>query len=196
MEPDAAQFLSMNATQWLYTCILLATIAAIIYGPIKAVKITRKLDKENEDRSRKLAVFRSLMKTRQARLSAEHVGAINLIEIEFYGTNPIVDSYSAYIRHLNAPLPAKDEQDHFFEERNDLFVDLLQTIGNELNYDFDKRDLGRLAYAPVAWELDERRLRYNQGLLTDLLEGKRSLPISTAQGGRAGPFPPPPEIEG
>ena len=140
--------------EWLTLGVLVLTIVAIVYGPIKAVQITRKRDEEREDRNRKLAVFRTLMQTRRSRTNQDHVGALNLIELEFYEVEPVRTAYRAYIRHLGSPLPATDQQPRYFEERDDLYADLLQTMGTALSYVFDKRELMRQAYIPVLWEDD------------------------------------------
>lgn len=168
------------------------TIFAIIIGPIMAVKVTRKMDEERGDRQRKLDVFRTLMKTRQVRLSPDHVTALNLIELEFYEKTSVTTPYRAYIKHLSFAMPTPENQDLYFEERHDLFVDLLQALGKELGYMFDKHELERLGYAPSGWERDEAIQRKNAYLLSELLEGKRPLPISSMQVTADSPFPPPP----
>lgn len=170
------------------------TVVAIVVGPIAAVKITRKMDEERSARERKFDVFRILMKTRQVRLSHEHVTALNLIELEFYGCTNVTAPYRTYIQHLYSPMPAIEEQDRYFEERHDLFVDLMHALGKELGYVYDKRELERLSYAPMGWERDENIQRKNAFLLSEILEGKRPFPISSMQIQVASPFPPPPSI--
>ncbi len=191
---DTTLILGMSPFEIIYIGFLILTIIAIFFGPIKAVKITRKMDKERDIRERKLEVFRSLMKTRRIRLSSEHVTALNLIELEFYKKTLVTKPYREYIKHLSSPLPASDQQEHYFTERDDLFVNLLQGLGEELGYNFDKKDLDRLSYTPVGWEQDESTQKKNARLLSELLEGKRPLPITSMQVTNNSPFPPPPEI--
>lgn len=185
--------LGLKLVEWINICILIATIAAIIYGPIKAVKVTREIDEERAHRARKLDVFRALMKTRQSQLSPDHVGALNLIVVEFYENKAVTTAYSEYIKHLNSPLPLPNQQERYFEERRDLFVTLLQAIGSSLGYSFDKHDLSRLGYHPMGWQDDENLQRQNAKMLSELLHGKRPLPISHMQSAPQSPFPPPPE---
>lgn len=177
-------FLGLEASDWIM-------IAAVIAGPILAVWVTRFHDSRNEKRSRQLAILRSLLKTRQLRIDPEHVGALNLIDIEFYGVKPINAAYGAYIRNLGAPFPNEHGQAAFFDERHDLFVALLHSIGTHLGYEFDKHDLGRRGYMPTAWGSEQERLAKNSALLTELLEGKRSLPVFSLHSSH-GLFPPPP----
>lgn len=185
----------MLLSDWLNAGILIATIAAIIYGPIKAVKITREMDDKKAKETRRVDIFRNLMRTRQIQLDSEHVYALNLVEIEFYGEDKIVGAYRSYINHLNTPLPPVDAQDKFFEDRRDLFIDLLYIIGKTVGYEFDRRDLGKFGYVPVGWGNEADRQRYLQHLLIEVLENKRPFPITPMLSGSANPFPPTPEIE-
>jgi hypothetical protein len=171
------------------------TLLAILVGPILAVLVTRYQDRKKELQARRVDIFRTLMKTRQLRLSPDHVAALNLIELEFYGRTKVIEPYRAYMQHLSSPLPTPTEQDRYFEARHDLFVDLIGALGKELGYAFDKHDLARFSYAPTGWERDETRQRQNAALLTDILEGKRALPV-TPMTGNQGIYPPAPQIDG
>ncbi|MER2509984.1 MAG: DUF6680 family protein [Amaricoccus sp.] len=178
--------------EWVNSTILLATIFAIIYGPIRAVQVTRKLDREREAQDRKSSIFRDLMRTRAIRLDPLHVGALNLVEVEFYGNDKVIGAYQLYVQHLSTSAPSADADNAFFQERLDRFIDLLFEIANTLGYKFDKRDLERRAYSPQGWETDLGTQRRNAALLSEVLEGRRALPISNFTGA-SGPFPPRPE---
>lgn len=169
------------------------TIVAIIVGPIAAVLITRFLDRRNERKRRQNEILTSLMRTRATRLSAEHVGALNIIQLEFHEKEPIITAYQKYIEHLSAPLPPVDEQSHFFEQREGLFLTLITEIAKHLHYTFDKRDLDTLSYSPKGWYDQETVQIQNSFMLAELLTGKRALPITLNQQTEDSPFPPPPE---
>lgn len=169
------------------------TIVAIIVGPIAAVLITRFLDRMNERKRRQNEILTSLMRTRAARLSAEHVGALNIIQLEFHAKEPIIAAYQNYIEHLSTPLPPVDEQPRFFEQREGLFLTLITEIAKHLHYTFDKRDLGSLSYFPRGWHDQETVQIQNSLMLAELLTGKRTLPITLNQQTGDSPFPPPPE---
>lgn len=157
--------------------ILAATIVAIIVGPIMAVKVTRRHDDEKWRRDRRMAVLRDLMKTRGVRLDPVHVAALNVIELEFYGERLVQVAYKSYIRHLCSPLPMPDQQERYFEERFELFLDLIQELGRSLGLAFDRGDISRLAYSPVGWEQDQQMQRKNMALFADLLEGRRAINV-------------------
>jgi hypothetical protein len=54
------------------------TIVALIAGPIMAVLITRHLDDQRMYKARHMDVFRTLMRTRRAVLSSDHIGAAHV----------------------------------------------------------------------------------------------------------------------
>jgi hypothetical protein len=45
-------------------------------------------------------VFRTLMRTRRMRLNPDHVGALNLVEIEFYRQADVIAAWETYWEHL------------------------------------------------------------------------------------------------
>ena len=63
----------MQFKDWLNVAILVATIAAIIIGPIAAVRITVRSEMSREKLRRKYETFHALMRTRRVTLSLEHV---------------------------------------------------------------------------------------------------------------------------
>lgn len=68
----------MNIDTW-------AVVLATFLGPIFAILVSRFLEKRASLENRRLWTFRTLMATRRIGLSAEHVGALNTVEVDFYG---------------------------------------------------------------------------------------------------------------
>ena len=66
---------------WNDVAIMLATFL----GPIAAVQAQKYLERRREVENRKISVFYALMATRSARISPEHVRALNSISLAFYG---------------------------------------------------------------------------------------------------------------
>lgn len=137
------------------------------------------------------------MKTRRHRLDPVHVGALNLIDLEFYGVRRVKQAFRDYIKHLGLPPLSEGTPgwENFYEEREDLLTTLLYEIGTVLGYSYDKRDLGKLAYGPVGWNTDQNLQRGNLVLLNEILEGRRALPVTPMQPPPQNPFPPTPEIK-
>ena len=69
------------------------TIAAIILGPILAVQAQKWIERKSTRKERRLALFKALMSTRATRLSPLHVEALNMIDIEYYDNQKIVDAW-------------------------------------------------------------------------------------------------------
>lgn len=172
----------------------IATLAAIVVGPILAVLVTRVLDRAGEKRRRKFEVFKSLMQTRGLRLDPVHVAALNVVEIEYYNEKEVRDAFRAYVEHLSAPMPAVEEQPRFFDQRSDLFMNVLSKMGSVLKLQFDKRDLERLSYVPQGWDNDQALQRRNMQLLGQVLGGERAIPVTSILPGPS-PYPEPPKLE-
>lgn len=193
-------FWSLQFKDVLTILVLCATIFAIYYGPIKAVQITRENDTKHEKRRRQFDVFHALMKTRRFNLAPDHVMALNLVQVEFYGHERIDTAYRAYIALLYSKFPAPEdpEAERFWQAKQDALYNLMHEIGEELGYKFDKRDMERLAYGPQGWQNDEDQQRALRSLLVDLLAGKRAMPVIDFEKlmKAAGKFPPPPSIDG
>ncbi|KAA3451643.1 hypothetical protein C7I87_06455 [Mesorhizobium sp. SARCC-RB16n] len=184
---DAVVFLGMR---W----IDIATITAIVVGPILAVAVDRFQQRWTERKRRRLPIFRDLMGTRKARLDPVHVGALNLIDLEFYQVERVMVPFRAYMDSLYVPMPMPEAQERFFDHRNDLFVGLLHAIGRELGYAYDKHDLEKLAYGPTGWNNDQNMQRQNMTLVNELLSGVRALPVTAMQPTSQNPFPPAPTV--
>lgn len=172
----------------------LATLLAIVVGPITAVLVTRFIDYKSEAKARRITVFRNLLQTRGIRLDPLHVASLNVIELEFYKSEKVRSAFKAYIQHLASPMPPTEEQDPYFAQRSDLFTELLSEMGKELNYSFDKRDLDRHSYVPRGWGDDNDLQRHNAALINDLLSGRRAIPVTNALA-NPGQFPEAPIIE-
>lgn len=169
---------------------------AIIAGPILAVWVEKMRQERADARDRKLAVFRSLMRTRRLRLDPEHVGALNLVDLEFYGCARVIQALEAYMDNLSGPIPPESEIDRFTSRRTDLLISLIFEIGKELKFSFDKKDLEKSSYGPAAWQTEQDTARQNLIYVNEMLSGKRALPVTAMQPPSANPFPPPPSSLG
>ena len=161
------------------------TILAILFAPIIALRVSARLDRDKELRKRQLDIFTTLMATRSAILSPEHVKALNAIDIEFYRNAEIIGSWRIYLDHLNYSniqgQKPKNEQEWkiWGEKSQELLVDLLEKMASALNFKFSKVDIKRAHYRPQAYldiETDQTIIRKG---LTQIFEGKKWFPIMT-----------------
>lgn len=165
-------------------------ILAVLAAPWIAVHVQRRLDATAERRSRRNAIFRTLMATRAARVSADHVAALNMIDLEFYGAvrsgqrsqtpedRAVTDAWRIYLDSLDygsgddAALAAR------IEKSEDKFVDLLFAMSRALGYDFDRVLLHKGVYTPkahgLAWQQD---IDIRSGLAR-LLRGEGALGVT------------------
>jgi hypothetical protein len=166
----------------------LLTIAAIILGPILAVQAQKYIEVASERKRRKLDIFHTLMATRASRVSINHVRALNMIDIEFYGRKYfgirsqskkeklVLTAWDNYRDHLNNKDP-NDASNLWIEKGDELFTKLLFTISRALNYEFEEVQLKRGCYSPIAHgdlELDSLNIRKG---LTKILSGEKPIPV-------------------
>lgn len=159
-------------------------IAAVIAGPILAVQAQKAIERWTERRSSKRAIFATLMSTRGTRLSPEHVRALNMIDLAFYGTirfgrrrqttneRAVTNAWKEYLDYLS-----QDESAITIDTREDLFVKLLEAIAKSLSLEFDRVHLKRNVYSPVAHhqlEMEQRQLRKS---VLEIAEGKKALRV-------------------
>lgn len=166
-------------------------VLATLLAPLVAVHIQRHLDILREQRQRRKRVFETLMATRMARLSGDHVRALNMIDIEFDPSNSrrgsrrhqldrkVIDTWRVYYDHLGQPLHSDSVEEHKRrrERTDELFVDVLASMSTALDYHFDRVVLHRGCYAPQGHaDLENEQTMIRKGVV-DLLEGKSSLPV-------------------
>ena len=153
-------------------------IAAVLLGPIVAVRLTRYLDNNKEIRERKLWVFKTLMATRAYTLSPNHVEALNRIDLEFdpdrRDEKQVLDAWKGYLDLLGDKSLSPEQWN---VKRVDLLVELLFHMGHALDYDFDKTQIKNGTYSPIAHgRIEEQQEQIRQGVI-DLMQGKRVLPM-------------------
>ena len=120
----------------------LLTIIAIFLGPIVALFLQRIIDYLREKKERRVRTFVTLMTTRAASLSPEHLNALNSIDVVFHKKPKVRDAWQKLRSHL-----ATDPNQVGWQERqNDLKAILLSEIGKVVGYKFDIDYLKRTKY--------------------------------------------------
>ena len=162
----------------------LAIVFATLMGPIFAVLITFWREHRKERWTRRFYIFRTLMATRRIAISREHVDALNLIEVDFYGRKSVVDAYAEYIKHLNITTTTVPASITWDQTRLDLLAKLLRQLSVEMGIPVGEIDLRNGGYSPGAWGRQDRRDLFVDALAT----GNAALPIRVVNL----PEPPPP----
>ena len=151
-------------------------IVAIVLGPILAIQAQKMVNGITEHTERRLRIFRTLMSTRAQKLSNNHVEALNMIDIEFYGrrifgikfqTNKekaITNGWKNYNDHLKTNFSPENEG-LWSVNRDIYFNKLLYEMSLILGYDFDEVQLKRDCYRPdMHLAVENAQLRVLNGL--------------------------------
>lgn len=172
----------------------LAIIAAVFLGPITAVFITRFIDHRRLKHGRRMDVFRTLMRTRRMTLTPDHVGALNLVEIEFHGEPNVINAWKDYFSYLGRKAPTESaEVAVFLSERGSLLTKLLHAMALTLKFQIEQLEIFEGGYTPQGWEDEQLTLQALRHYMLEILMGNRALPVThMTNPAPEGPFPPPP----
>ena len=176
----------------------LATIVAVLLGPVIAVLASRHLDHRRADKTRKMDIFRALMRTRGMRLGQDHVEALNLVEVEFVGHPSILEAWNNYLSNLGEELPPA-EQKHRFDaavrRRDALLTTLIYEIANAVGIRVQQLDILDGNYVPQGWQDTEWEHQLARRGLINVLYGKTAISIIPRQSKpEESPYPPPPDV--
>lgn len=172
----------MTVSDWMIVC-------ATLLGPIIAVQVQKAIESAREARSQKRLVFHQLMATRAAPLSFQHVQALNMIDLAFYGKGPgrrsadaqrVLDLWKEHIDLVSDRAYQDRDIKGWLSKLQDLHVDLLVAIGKDVGYSFDRVLLRKGAYNPEAHGLLEHEQTQLRKLTISLLEGKTALSMNVA----------------
>jgi hypothetical protein len=166
-----------------------AVIGATLLGPIFAVQAQKAVEAFRERRIRKTGLFEQLMATRASRVSSEHVRALNMIDLVFYGERTfgvprrsakeqrVLDAWKEYLDHLNNR--GDDEQLlHWSAKGDELFTNLLYAVAEDIGFKFDRVQLKRGSYSPIAHgELEAEQTELRRATLS-LVTGKHALKMN------------------
>ena len=174
----------LTAREWV---MVVATVA----GPILAVQAQKWIERIRERRQRKQQLFQQLMATRAARLSADHVQALNMIDLVFYGSHffgihrrskterAVIETWREYHDHLGTQYG--DGGGGAWNARlEELFTNLLFTIATDVRFRFDRVQLKKGVYSPQAHGELEREQLAARKLALEVLAGQRAIKMDVA----------------
>lgn len=176
----------MGLNEWL-------VVGATLLGPVFAVQAQKWVERARDASNRRTLIFTTLMATRQARLSIEHVRALNSIDLAFYGrrilgfvvrgtsAQAVLDAWHDYHAHLSLPperRPQNEAEQRDWNGRGDeLFTNLLDRLATATNFKFERDQLKAGSYSPEAHgtvELEQQAIRR---LTLEILLGNKMLPM-------------------
>ncbi len=169
-------------------------IIATAAGPVLAVQAQTFLERRRASNARRLNLFRTVMATRGARLTAAHVEALNQIDIEFYTParlflrqNPkfrrVRSAWKSYYANLASTYPDDAAQEAvYLNQRNELFTDLVYEMSIAVGYtEFDKDEIRKVSYVPQLHENIETEQTIIRRGFSDIFSGKKALPMSVVE---------------
>lgn len=158
-------------------------ILGAFLGPILAVQTQKWIERAKEARQRKLWIFHTLMATRAARTSTEHVQSLNMIDLTFDAEKkkekPVIDAWDNYLDHLSIPTEKMTEAENttWASRSEDLFIDLLYCLSMALGYNFTKVHLKRGIYSPRAHGEADFAQRFIRDSLVRVFARQQSIPM-------------------
>lgn len=157
----------MNGDTW-------AIVAATGLGPILAVLITFWRESRSSLKARRLWVFRTLMATRRVGISPEHVNALNLVEVDFYGCERVQEHWKVYKDHLFGSGP---EDDAWREKKERLLANMLFEMATALRFRIPAMEIFKGGYAPKGWAHRDSRQFEAMEYIYELSKGTKIVPI-------------------
>ena len=162
----------------------LAIIFATLTGPILAVQAQKWVEVAREKRRRKLQIFETLMATRAARMSLDHVQALNMIELAFYGRigfigvrrqsgkeKAVVNAWHTLLASFGFHGGPPTDQGLV----NQNFKVLLMAIASDVGYELDQMQITESAYSPAGHMRDQLEQETLRRCLVEVLSGEKSL---------------------
>ena len=182
---------------------LYAVAAALVLGSLLAVITARAIAARQARRADRDALFKTLMRTRLWPTSSEHVGALNLVEIEFAGEPRVLAAWKALFTHLTMQARRKTEeelgadlsdeelrqreaafQERLAEERSLLLTVLLKEMAKALDYRPDQILVLDSGLAPNSWFEEQLEQQAARQLMVDMYTGRRALPVLMFEAGK------------
>lgn len=168
---SSATFFVLDLKDWL-------VVIATLLSPVIAVQVSEFLGRRRQVRDEELRIFRTLMATRASTLDIAHVQALNTIDVVFSGKSAKQEAvrrqWKQYLDHLN---DKNYPREHWETRRKELLVELLDTMGQHLGFNFDKTHLKNQSYYPQGYgdlEIEQAALRR---ATFEVVSGKRPLPM-------------------
>lgn len=153
-----------------------AIVVATAFGPIAAVLVSFLREGRAAIRDRRLFVFRTLMATRKQIISLEHVAALNLVEVKFYGCKNIETAWRQYLSHLNTnSLPEYEKWDQI---RHNLLAKMLSEMSQKLGFKYDTLDIFQGGYSPEGLAHRDAVSVGALEYIRELSVGKKTVPVS------------------
>lgn len=176
------------------------TLLAIFVGPVAAILVAQFLDRRRERVHRRMEIFRTLMRTRRTPMWAEHVGALNLVEIAFAGVDAVIAAWKDLFEHLGSEPPRRSSEElgvtmspeeqtaanrrfhgRIATERAERLAVLLHAIAKNVGHKAEQLEIFKGGYTPQGYADVEFEHRMIRQFVLDLYVGKRVVPVGVVE---------------
>ena len=157
----------LETTYWGLKLYEWLTLAAIVIGPIVAVRITHAAAQRGKDREQKLQVLRMLIATHHLPSDPTYQVAINLIPIEFRGCRPVIDAHREFIASIGKRLDGVNDE-AITRDYGMKSIRLVHQVAKALQYDLRETDLQTAPYVSKGWAERDAILLDSQKAMRDI----------------------------
>lgn len=158
-------------------------VFATMVSPFIAVQASEKLRANASAKDAREKVFHTLMSTRGARLTPDHVAALNRIDLVFPAASfsGVSDAWNMYLRHMSlSQAEAEPLGEVHFANGNRLFLSLLKAMAVALNTPFSDTAMQHNAYYPQGYIHNEQQGYLLRDAALQVLKGEQAISIKPA----------------
>ena len=158
--------------------------------------MTRWIDVWRDRRTRRMEIFKTLMRTRRVPITPEHVGALNLIEIEFSDDKDVIDRWRELLTHFGTAHSRRGDEivpddlspeerssrnrrfeERLWQERQSLLAKLLHAMAKVLNFEIEQLEIFEGGYTPQGWQDELTEQQIVRRFFADIAMNRRMFPI-------------------
>ncbi len=126
---------SVSLLDVLTLTILVLSVIAMVYGPLRAVKVGQQLQDSRAKTNLRHHHFLILMMHRNNIIHHEAVEVLNAIPVVWADNKNVQDAWDNYYQHLGVPVPDNENDGlNFVKHRENLVLRILTAMGNSLSY--------------------------------------------------------------
>ena len=158
----------------------LAIIFATLIGPILAVWASEWRQSRRAEKERKERIFNTLWATRSSNLDANHVQALNHIDLAFPVNEypAISEAWRLYQAQLNSMIGNTEDSKARWEEKSrSLREDLIHKMASDLKIKFTKSMVIQPSYMPEAYANDHVIKQQINMALLGVLKGDHAIQV-------------------
>lgn len=159
-------------------------VLATLLSPFFAVQASEKLRKISAAKDAREKLLHTLMSTRSARLTQEHVSAVNQIDLIFPANKfpAVSDAWNMYMRHLSQPKPqGQQDSEKRLAETFRLFIAMLKVMAQAVGTPFSDTALQHNAYYPQGFVDTEEQIKNLREAALKVLMGEQPIAINPAK---------------